>query len=90
MGRNMTHLMNKYDISIDNVISYTKAKINKHCYSRWLTGVPDDYYTHAGIIQEMFMMKEERCNRMLSNDDCNFVIDFLCTLPLNPTDDAVV
>ena len=90
MGRNMSHLMNKYDISIDNVISYTKAKINKHCYSRWLTGVPDDYYTHAGIIQEMFMMKEERCNRMLSNDDCNFVIDFLCTLPLNPTDDAVV
>ena len=31
MGRNMSHLMNKYDISIDNVISYTKAKINKHC-----------------------------------------------------------
>ena len=89
MGRNMTHLMDKYDISLDNVISYTKAKINKHCYSKWLTGVPDDYYTHAGIIQEMLMMKEERCTRMFSNDDCNFVIDFLCTLPLNLTDDVV-
>ena len=90
MGRNMTHLMDKYDISIDNVISYSKAKINKHCYSKWLTGVPDDYYSHAGIIQEMFMMKEERCNRVFSNDDCNFVIDFLCTLPQNQIDDAFV
>ena len=89
MGRNMTHLMDRYDISLDNVISYTKAKINKHCYSKWLAGVPDDYYTHAGIIQEMLMMKEERCTRMFSNDDCNFVIDFLCTLPLNLTDDVV-
>ena len=90
MGRNMTHLMNKYDISIDNVMSYTKAKINMHCYSKWLTGVADDYYTNAGIIQEMFMMKEERCNRMFSNDDCNFVIDFLCTLPLNLTNVSIV
>ena len=86
----MTHLINKYDISIDNVMSYTKAKIKKNCYSKWLTGVADDYYTNAGIIQEMFMMKEERCNKMFSNDDCNFVINFLCTLPLNLEDVAIV
>ena len=77
MGRNMTYLMNKYDI-------------NKHCYSKWITEVPDDYYIHAGIIQEMIMMKEERCNRIFSNDDCNFVIDFLCTLPLNLTNVSIV
>ena len=90
MGRNMTHLMSKYDICVDNVISYTKAKMNKHCYSKWLTEVPDVYRTHAMIIQDMFMMKEERCNRTFSNEDCNFVINFLCTLPLHPTDDVIV
>ena len=80
MGRNMLHIMNKYDLSIDDIRSLSKANINRHCYSKWLTGVADDYPIYAGIIREMFMMKEERCIRTLSNDDCNFVIRFLCTI----------
>ena len=76
----MSYLLVKYNISIDNIKSLSKAYINRHCYTKWRTGVDDEYITYAGIIREMFMMKEKRCIRTLSNDDCNFVIKFLCTI----------
>ena len=80
MGRNMSHIFNKYNLSIDDIRSLSKANINRHCYSKWITEVVDEYPIYAGIIRDMFMMKEERCIRTLSNDDCNFVIRFLCTI----------
>ena len=80
MSRNMLHIMGKYNLSIDDIRSLSKTNINRHCYNKWLTVVDMDYPIYAGIIREMFMMKEERCIRTLSNDDCNFVIKFLCTI----------
>ena len=80
MSRNMLHIMSKYNLSIDDIRSLSKTNINRHCYNKWLTVVDNDYPIYAGIIREMLMMKEERCIRTLSNDDCNFVIKFLCTI----------
>ena len=80
MSRNMLHIMSKYNLSIEDIRSSSKTNINRHCYNKWLTVVDNDYPIYAGIIKEMLMMKEERCIRTLSNDDCNFVIKFLCTV----------
>jgi len=80
MSRNMLHITSKYNLSIDDIRSLSKTNINRHCYNKWLTVVDNDYPIYAGIIKEMLMMKEERCIRTLSNDDCNFVIKFLCTI----------
>ena len=80
MGRNMLYLTGKYDISIDDIKSLSKTHINSHCYTKWRTGVDDEYPIYAGIIREMFMMKEERYIRTFSNDGSNFDINFLCTI----------
>ena len=80
MGKNMIHLTGKYDISINNIKSMSKTHINRYCYTKWRIGINDEYPIYAGIVREMIMMKEERCIRTLSNDDCNFVINFLCTI----------
>ena len=80
MGRNMTHLKYKYDLQMEDIIYFTKNKINLHCYTKWLADVSDEYTIYAIIIQEMLMMKEERCNRTFSDDDCDFIIHFLCTI----------
>ena len=80
MGKNMLYLTRKYDISIDDIKSLSKTHLNRYCYTKWRTGIDDEYPIYAGIIREMFMMKEERCIRTFSNDGCNFVINFLCTI----------
>ena len=65
MGRNMTHLKYKYDLQMEDIIYFTKNKINLHCYTKWLAEVSNEYTIYASIIQDKLMMKEERCNRTL-------------------------
>ena len=55
MGRIMLH-MSKYDLSIDYIRSLSNTNINRHCNTKWLTIVDNDYPIYAGIIREMFMM----------------------------------
>ena len=80
MGRNMTHLKYKYDLQMEEFISLTKNKISFHCYTKWLANISDEYTIYASIIQDMLMMKEERCHRTFSDDECDFIIKFLCTI----------
>ena len=80
MGRNMTHLKFKYDLQMEEFISLTKNKISFHCYTKWLANISDEYTIYASIIQDMLMMKEERCHRTFSDDECDFIIKFLCTI----------
>ena len=80
MSRNMTHLKYKYDLQIEDFISFTKSKINSQCYNKWLAEVSEEYTIYTSIIQDMLMMKEERCNRTFSDDDCESIINFLCTI----------
>ena len=80
MGRNMTHLKYKYDLQMEDIIYFTKNKINLHCYTKWLAEVSDEYTIYADIIEDVLMMKEKRYNRKFSDDDSCFIIKFLCTI----------
>ena len=80
MGRNMTHLKYNYDLQMEDFISFTINKINSNCYTKQLPEVSEEYTIYTSIIQDMLMMKEERCNRTFSDDDCDFIINFLCTI----------
>ena len=80
LGRNMTHLIHKYDLQIDDFHSLSRSKINEWCYNRWFTEINMDYFAYAQIIRELIIMKENRCTRLFSNNDCNFIIDYLCII----------
>ena len=69
LGRNMTHLIHKYDVQIDDFHSLSKTKINEWCYNRWFTEINKDYFAYAQIIRELITMKENRCTRLFSNND---------------------
>ena len=34
MGKNVTHLLQKYNLQIENVLTYSKDKIKNHCYQK--------------------------------------------------------
>ena len=80
MCKNLNYIRYKYDISVDNIITFSKGKMKKHCYSIWFTQVDVMYPTYASIIGDMTMMTEDRCTRVFSNDECKHIIDFLCTI----------
>ena len=54
--------------------------MKKDVYNKWFSGVNESYPIHANVVKDMLGIKEERYTRILSNDDCNLVIEFLCTL----------
>ena len=58
MGKNVTHLLQKYNLQIENVLTYSKDKIKNHCYQKWKTGINEDYITHSQMIKELILIKE--------------------------------
>ena len=80
LGRNMTYLIHKYGLQVDDLLSLSKNKLKQHCYNKWINQINEEYITYSIIIKDLFMMKENRCVRCFSNTDCNFMIDFLCII----------
>ena len=82
--RNMRHMLYKYDISINEILSSTKGKIRKMFYNKWLTGIDQEYPFRANIVKDMYGIKEERYTRIYSNNECNDIIEFFCTYVNEP------
>ena len=80
LGRNMTYLIHKYELQVEDMLTLSKNKIKEHCYNKWINQIKEEYITYSLIIKEMIMMKENRTVRLFSNTDCNFIIDFLCII----------
>ena len=80
LGKNMTHLIHKYDLEVEDMCSLSKNKIKEHSYNKWLSEINIHYITYAHIIKDMFRMKENRCVRFFSDIDCDAIIDLLCTI----------
>ena len=80
LGKNINHLLNKYDIVADDIISLSKHKVKEICYSKWLSSVNVEYPIYAEIIKDMIVMREGRCTKVFLNEDCKFIIDFCCII----------
>ena len=83
--RNMRHILYKYDLSINDILSSAKGKIRKLCYNKWLKGIDQEYPFRANIVKDMYGIKEERYTRIYSNNDCNDIIEFFCTYVNEPS-----
>ena len=80
MGRNITYLIHKYELQVEDLLTLSKYKIKDHCYNKWINQIKEEYITYSLIIKEMIMMKENRTVRLFSDIDCNFIIEFLCII----------
>ena len=80
LGKNMTHIMHKYELDIDNIVSFSKCKVKEICYNKWVDSVNAEYPIYAKIIREMIMMKEERYKREFYDNECDLIIDFCCLI----------
>ena len=80
LGRKITYLLHKYNIEVDDMLSLTKHQAKELCYNRWQLGINEDYPIYAQVIKDMIVMREDRCTRTFSNDDCKAIINFCCTI----------
>ena len=39
LGKNINHLLHKYDIVADDILYLSKHKVKEICYSKWLSSV---------------------------------------------------
>ena len=76
LGRNITHLMCKYDLVIDDMLSLSKQKIKNHCLNKWMSGIKVEYPMYAQIIKDMILMKEGNDPSIFTINECNCIIDF--------------
>ena len=80
--RNMKHICYKYKISMEHIFIKSTGRIRKevYIYNNWFSAINPEYSTYANVIKDMLGIKEERYSRIFSNDECNFFIEFLCTV----------
>ena len=76
LGKNITHLMHKYNLIIDDIKSLSKTNIKEHFHSTWLSGINNEYPMYAQIIKDMIGMKEVYGTRVFSNEECQIILDF--------------
>ena len=69
MGRNMTHLMHKYNISFEDILRNLKKKMNRHCYQKWMANSHEEYHIHAHIIRELIHVKENTLQITFSSEE---------------------
>ena len=80
LGKNMRHLTYKYDIDINDILSFSKGRMSQKCHHKWKTGIDKIYPAHASVVKDMLGIKEERNTRILSNDECDIIIESTCTM----------
>ena len=78
--RIMKYICYKYKVSMEDILIKSTGRIRKEVYNNWFSGINPEYSTYANVIKDMLGIKEERYSRIFSNDECNFFIEFLCTV----------
>ena len=85
MGKNMNHLMYKYNISVEDILQTSKKQTNMSCYQKWTEEINAQSISHANIIRELIKLKEGNLQLFFTNenfefsyDAYNFIIYSLC------------
>ena len=55
MGRNMIHLLHKYNLQVEDVLSFSKKAMREHCQQKWKSEVKEEYIVHVQIVKEFIM-----------------------------------
>ena len=87
IGKNMIHLIHKYDISAEDILMSSKKGIKDICFQKWFDEVNEQYVINAHIIRELILVKEDRLQITFSDgvDGLSYaaydlIINFLCTI----------
>ena len=78
----MMHLLHKYNLQVEDVLTFTKKTMKEHCYQKWQSEINQEYIVHAQIVKEFIMVKEDRLQKTFTNNNgefsADYIIIFLC------------
>ena len=87
LGKNILHLIHKYDVSVEDILTSSKKMIKANCFQKWYRETNEQYVIHAQIIRELIDVKENRLHITfpygddgLSFASLDLIINFLCTI----------
>ena len=75
MGKNMNHLMHKYNIRVEDILQTSKKQMNTLCYQKWAEEINEQSISYAHIIRELIKLKEGNLQLIFSNKDIEFSYD---------------
>ena len=75
MGKNMNHLMYKYNISVEDILQTSKKQMNMLCYQKWTEEINGQSIYHANIIRELIKLKEGNLQLFFTNENLEFSYD---------------
>ena len=80
MCRNLNQIL--YDLNIDNTnLQMYSVNYMKELYcKKWLNNVNENYIIQSKCINDLCMMKEGFLQSNLNEQECDFLIRFLCTI----------
>ena len=80
MSNTFNQILFDLNMDIHELSVLSLQNIKELYYNKWLNSVDIQYITHSRVIRELIMMKEGVAYREFDNIQCNFIINFLCTL----------
>ena len=79
LGQNIRFININYNISRDELIEWSNVKIKKLLYSEWVNKLNDEYIIYSEMVREVIFMNDYYSNDFLTDEESNFIIEFLCT-----------
>ena len=77
MCENIRHIVYKYKININDILTMPAVKIRKVVYNKWFPSFNTDYPIHANVIKDMLGKKEEWYTRILQINNVNSYLKFV-------------
>ena len=80
MSKNLNRILYDINLEIHQLAELNLNDVRKMYYNKWLDNVNNQYLIHSKVIKDLIMMKEGLIQRDFDNVQCDFIINFLCTL----------
>ncbi len=80
MGENVKHVLGKYHLTWNNVINENIQVFDNIIKQSWACNVNELYIDYSSVIYENVMMRDGLTHGFFNNDECDVIIQFLCTV----------
>ena len=79
LSKNVKYVCNNFNLTVEEIISQPLSSIRHKCNTLWFNNISNTYVQSANIIKELIDMKDGYCIKVLSDDECDIVIQYLST-----------
>ena len=80
MSKNLNQILYDINFELEELLNLSINNIKKIYYDNWIRSINKQYIIHSSVIHELCLVKEGILVSELEFDECDCIIQSLCTL----------